>query len=166
MKNIPVSQINSQLSKLPYGPLTKVEVTHELGQFVEVMVKCNKRKKLDLVSFLHWIKPAVLHKQYKFLKLSSDIGFTGYVLWAWVDDSTLSNYMTQPRFLLKPIHWNEGRNLIIVDWFVEKNEVSQLKELYQYFVSSTKMSRKKINICIRDHQGNIIKTNKRSIYGR
>ncbi len=165
MKNKSVSFRNGQITKLPYGPLSKMEVTHELGQFIEIMSKCNMRQGLNLASFLHWIKPAVIHRQYKFLKLSGDVGFTGYVIWAWVDDSTLSNYMTQPRFSLKPMNWNEGRNLIVIDWFVEKNRASQLKELYKHVISSTKISRKEINICIRDSQGNVIKTNKRSIYG-
>ncbi|EGR1061473.1 TPA: toxin-activating lysine-acyltransferase [Vibrio cholerae] len=165
MRKTTVSFLNSQISGVPYGPLSKVEVTHELGQFLEVMVKCTKRRELNLASFLHWIKPAVIHRQYKFLKLSSDVGFTGYVIWAWVDDSTLSKYMTQPRFSLKPMNWNEGSNLIVVDWFVEKNRASQLKELYKQIISSTKISRHQINICIRDDQGNIIKTNKRFIYG-
>lgn len=129
------------------------------------MAKCSKRRELNLASFLHWIKPAVIHRQYKFLKLPSDIGFTGYVIWAWVDDLTLSHYMTQPRFSLKPMNWNEGRNLIVVDWFVEKNRASQMKELYKHVISATKISRRKINICIRDEQGNVMKTNKRSSYG-
>ncbi|MFB9217783.1 toxin-activating lysine-acyltransferase [Vibrio sinaloensis] len=165
MNNINISYKNSQITGIEYGPLSKVEVTHEIGQFLEVMSKCVKRKKLNLASFLYWIKPAVIHRQYKFLKLSSDIGFTGYVIWAWVDDLTLSNYMTQPRFSLKPMNWNEGSNLIVVDWFVERNRKSQLKNLYKHVMTSAKISRGEINICIRDDQGNIIKTNKRSIYG-
>ncbi|NOI24212.1 RTX toxin acyltransferase family protein [Vibrio mediterranei] len=165
MRKTSVSSVNSQISGLPYGPLSKIEVTHELGQFLEVMAKCASRRELNLASFLHWIKPAVIHRQYKFLKLSSDVGFTGYVIWAWVDDSTLSNYMTQPRFSLKPMHWNGGCNLIVVDWFVERNRLSQLKALYKHVISSTKISTREVNICIRDEHGNIIKTNKRSIYG-
>ncbi|EKO3570929.1 toxin-activating lysine-acyltransferase [Vibrio metschnikovii] len=165
MRKNAVSLVNSQITGLPYGPLSKVEVTHELGQFLEIMAKCDKRRELNLASFLHWIKPAVIHRQYKFLKLSSDVGFTGYVIWAWVDDLTLSNYMTQPRFSLKPMNWNEGSNLIVVDWFVEKNRASQLKGLYKHVMFSTNISRREINICIRDSQGNIIKTNKRNVYG-
>lgn len=165
MNKTSVSLVNSQISGLPYGSLSKVEVTHELGMFAEIMARCQSRQRLNLASFLHWIKPAVIHRQYKFLKLPSDVGFTGYVIWAWVDDSTLSNYMTQPKFSLKPMNWNEGNNLIVVDWFVEKNRVSQLSELYKHIVSSTKLGRHDIYICIRDEQGNIIKTNKRSIYG-
>ncbi|NAW68198.1 toxin-activating lysine-acyltransferase [Vibrio sp. V27_P1S3P104] len=165
MRKNAVSLVNSQITGLPYGPLSKVEVTHELGQFLEIMAKCDKRRELNLASFLHWIKPAVIHRQYKFLKLSSDVGFTGYVIWAWVDDLTLSNYMTQPRFSLKPMNWNEGSNLIVVDWFVEKNRASQLKDLYKHVMFSTNISRREINICIRDSQGNIIKTNKRNVYG-
>lgn len=53
---------NSQISDLAYGSLSKVEVNHESGQFVEVMSKCNKRRELNLASFLHWIKPAVIHR--------------------------------------------------------------------------------------------------------
>lgn len=165
MRKNSVSLVNSQISGLPYGPLSKAEVTHELGQFIEVMAKCDKRRELNLASFLHWIKPAVIHRQYKFLKLPSDIGFTGYVIWALVDELTLYNYMTQPRFSLKPMNWNEGSNLIVVDWFVEKNRASQLKNLYKHVMFSTNKSRREINICIRDSQGNVIKTNKRNVYG-
>lgn len=166
MRKNSISLVNSQISGIPYGPLSKAEVTHELGQFLEIMAKCAKRRELNLASFFHWIKPAVIHRQYKFLNSPSDIGFTGYIIWAWVDDSTLSNYMTQPRFSLKPMNWNEGSHLIVVDWFVEKNRASQLKELYKHVMSSTKINRHEINICIRDDQGHIIKTNKRSVYGR
>lgn len=63
------------------------------------------------------------------------------------------------------MHWNEGNNLIIVDWFVEKNKKSQLRELYRHITSSTDINRSAINICIRDDQGLIVRTNKRSIYG-
>lgn len=73
--------------------------------------------------------------------------------------------MTQPRFSLKPMNWNEGSNLIVVDWFVEKNRASQLKNLYKHVMFSTNKSRREINICIRDSQGNVIKTNKRNVYG-
>lgn len=165
MKSNPVSILNGKISGLRYGPLSKLEVTQELGRFVEVMSKCNQRSDLNIASFLHWIKPAVIHRQYKFLKLPSDVEFTGYVIWAWVDELTLSNYMTRPRFSLKPMNWNEGSNLIVVDWFVEKNKISQLKELYKFFLSSTNLTLGEVNICIRDTQGNIIKTNKRSLYG-
>ncbi|CAM2929018.1 RTX toxin-activating lysine-acyltransferase [Vibrio mytili] len=165
MKSKPVSFRNSQITQFPYGPLSKVEVTHEIGQFLEIMSKCNTRRGLNLASFMHWIKPAVIHRQYKFLKLSSDIDFTGYVIWAWVDSSTLDKYMTQSRFSLKPMNWNEGNHLIVVDWYVEKNNISQLRALYRFITSSTEINRKECNICIRDSQGNIIRTNKRSIYG-
>ncbi|KGY11879.1 hypothetical protein NM22_11340 [Vibrio tubiashii] len=165
MEGESISFYNSRITGCSYGALSKAEVTHELGQFIEIMVKSKTRQKINIASFLHWIKPAVIHRQYKFLKLSSDVGFTGYVIWAWVDDLTLSNYMTQPRFSLKPMNWNEGNNLVVVDWFVEKNRVSQLKELYKHVASSTKIRRGEINMCIRDEQGNVIKTNKRSIYG-
>ncbi|MGR5442708.1 hypothetical protein, partial [Vibrio mediterranei] len=40
MRKTSVSSVNSQISGLPYGPLSKVEVTHELGLFLEVMAKC------------------------------------------------------------------------------------------------------------------------------
>ncbi|SJN16562.1 hypothetical protein FM109_00675 [Vibrio casei] len=43
--------------------------------------------------------------------------------------------------------------------------MSQLRELYRFITLSAEMNRKEINICIRDSQGNIIKTNKRSVYG-
>ncbi|MFA0084607.1 toxin-activating lysine-acyltransferase [Vibrio sp. 10N.261.51.F12] len=164
MKHQSVSYFNSQISGLTYGPLSKAEVNHELGQFVEILAKCNTRRKLNIASFLHWVKPAIIHKQYKLLKLSSDVDFTGYVIWAWVDELTLIDYMTQPRFSLKPMNWNEGSNLIVVDWFVEKNNTIQLNKLYKFIVSSTGISRKEVNVCIRDSQGNVVKTNKRSIY--
>ncbi|NRF62593.1 toxin-activating lysine-acyltransferase [Vibrio coralliilyticus] len=165
MEEKTVSYYNNQITGMPYGALSKADATHELGRFVETMSKSKLRQNLNLSSFLHWIKPAVLHRQYKFLKLTSDVEYTGYVLWAWVDDSTLTKYMTQPRFFLKPMHWNEGNNLIIVDWFVEKNKNSQLRELYRHITSSTDINRSAVNICIRDDQGRIVRTNKRSIYG-
>lgn len=66
MRHQPISLLNNQITELSYGPLSKVEVTHELGQFLEIMSKCKTRKELNLASFLHWIKPAVIHRQYKF----------------------------------------------------------------------------------------------------
>lgn len=151
MRHQLISLLNNQITELSYGPLSKVEVTHELGQFLEIMSKCKTRRELNLASFLHWIKPAVIHRQYKFFKLSSDVGYTGYVIWAWVDDSTLNKYMTKPRFSLKPMNWNEGNNLIVVDWFVEKNNVSQLRGFYRFINLSTDIDRKECNICIMAH---------------
>ncbi len=43
MRKNAVSLVNRQISGLPYGSLSKVEVTHELGQFLEIMAKCDKR---------------------------------------------------------------------------------------------------------------------------
>ncbi|KLN66155.1 toxin-activating lysine-acyltransferase [Vibrio sp. VPAP30] len=165
MKGNSVSLYNSQITGQPYRPLSKAEVTHELGQFVETMSKSKSRQTINLASFIHWVKPAVLHRQYRFLKLSSDIEYTGYVLWGWVDDSTLLSFMTEPRFSLKPMHWNEGRNLIVVDWYAQKNNLSQIKAIYKHFTSSTNLSFKDVNICIRDSQGNVVRTNKRGLYG-
>lgn len=152
MRHQPISLLNNQITELSYGPLSKVEVTHELGQFLEIMSKCKTRRELNLASFLHWIKPAVIHRQYKFFKLSSDVGYNGYVIWAWVDDATLNKYMTKPRFSLKPMNCNEGNNLIVVDWFVEKNNVSQLRGFYRFINLSTDIDRRECNICIMAHR--------------
>jgi hemolysin-activating ACP:hemolysin acyltransferase len=160
-----VSALNGQISGVPYGSLSKTEVLHELGQFLETISKSKARQNINLASFMHWVKPAVLHRQYKFLKLSSDIEYTGYVLWAWVDDQTLHSYMTEPRFSLKPMNWNEGENLIVVDWFTATNVLSQIRSFYKHIISNTNIGLMGINICIRDEQGNVIRTNKRKEYG-
>ncbi|GAL12338.1 hypothetical protein JCM19233_3330 [Vibrio astriarenae] len=39
------------------------------------------------------------------------------------------------------------------------------EELYKFAISSAGLDRKNINICIRNEQGTVIKTNKRWIYG-
>lgn len=125
MRHQPISFLNNQITELSYGPLSKVEVIYELGQFVEVMSKCNKRRELNLASFLHWIKPAVIHRQYKFLKLSSDVGFTGYVIWAWVEAYTeawkthwVAGLCASPWFLLTAAQYIFPSSIILFGFMV------------------------------------------------
>lgn len=165
MKDKSISHYNSLMIDQPYRPLSKEEGIYELGQFVEIMSRSKRRQMINLASFIHWVKPAVLHRQYKFLRLTGDIDYTGYLLWAWVDDATLLSFMTEHKFLLKPMHWNEGGNFILVDWYMNRVCFRQMRTIYKQLTSAANLSFKDINICIRDEQGNIIRTNKRALYG-
>ncbi|PFG56475.1 RTX toxin acyltransferase family protein [Vibrio sp. ES.051] len=144
----------------------KQEVFQELGQFLEVSAKIADRSDINVRSFLHWVKPAILHDQYFLLKNEGDLEPFGYVLWAWVSKKTLNKYLTQKRFALHPMCWNEGEHLIIVDLAITDNTMSKsvVRSLYQKARKDANVSFKQINICIRDNYGLITKHNRKYSY--
>ncbi|MEZ8021085.1 toxin-activating lysine-acyltransferase [Vibrio splendidus] len=145
----------------------KEEVLQELGQFLEITAKVIDRQSINISSFIHWIKPAILHDQYLFIKNDGDLDPSGYVLWAWVSRKTLNEYFTQERFALHPMCWNEGKYLIIVDFVIADNSLSQtvIRNLYRRARSQADISFNTINICVRNQAGFVVKHNRKSDYG-
>ena len=163
-----VTQKNALFTGLEQQGKWKDEILLELGNFLEISSKNKERASaISIGSLLHWVKPAVLHNQYLFIKNKGDIDYSGYIMWAWVDDDTLNQYMKADRFVIHPMNWNEGENLIIIDFLY--NDSSRLnsiiKSLYRKARYSTKSNIKDIYICIRDSNGLVVRTNKRCIYG-
>lgn len=138
---------------------SKSEVLSVLGQLLEITAKLEDGKKINIESFLHWIKPAILHDQYLILKRDGDIEPSGYILWAWVNVKTLEEYFTKDCFALNPMSWNEGEHLIIVDFAI--SDYSNMYELYRRCRNKTGISYKWVNISIRNSAGLVIKNNRR-----
>ncbi|OCH41110.1 toxin-activating lysine-acyltransferase [Aliivibrio fischeri] len=163
-----ITQKNALLTGLEQQGKWKDEILLELGNFLEISSKSKERASISIGSFLHWVKPAVLHNQYVFIKNQGDIDYSGYVMWAWVDDDTLNQYMKADRFVIHPMNWNEGENLIIVDFLYNDSSRrnSIIKSLYRKARYQIKSNVKDIYICIRDSNGLVVRTNKRCIYGR
>lgn len=145
----------------------KYQIYCELGQFLEIASKSH-RKSIDIQSFLHWIKPAIIHDQYIVIKNDGDIEPSGYLMWAWVSKKTLSQYFEQDRFVLHPMSWNEGNNLIIVDFSIvdTRSTKSTLFNLYRRARKQVGLSNNQINICIRDSYGKVVKNNRNLVYVR
>lgn len=114
-----MSSYNSSSINLFLQPLTdkfKDADQQQIGMLLELCAQIPERKKIDICSFLHWIKPAVLHNQYLTLSREGGVLPCGYFSWAWINESTLARYMTNERFILHPSEWNEGEYFVIVDF--------------------------------------------------
>ncbi|WED22388.1 toxin-activating lysine-acyltransferase [Vibrio sp. JC009] len=165
-QNLPISSLNALFIGREQRGKSKEEVLQELGQFLEISAKSQGMQEINISSFLHWVKPAILHDQYVFIKNEGDIEACGYVLWAWVDRNTLIEYLNKERFSLHPMCWNEGEHLIIVDFFCSDKSISHflIKQLYRKARYQAGISYKSVNISIRDNTGSVVKHNRRDGY--
>ncbi len=68
---------------------------------------------MNISSFLNGVKPAILHNQFFLIREKGKLEYSGYVISAWVDDNTYSDFMIENRYVLQPMSWNEGKNLFI-----------------------------------------------------
>ncbi|MGF1724812.1 toxin-activating lysine-acyltransferase [Photobacterium nomapromontoriensis] len=100
-----------------------------LGDLCYVYANNNKRKKISVDSFYHWMIPAIKQEQIKLLKSEFDRYPSGYLIWAWVNNNTLDDYLTNPYFVPYPSQWNEGGNLIIFDICLPHPEKKFIKPL-------------------------------------
>ena len=122
-----ISTINAAIH--PLTDKFKDTNQQQIGALLELCARIPDRAGIDICSFLHWVKPAVLHHQYLFLWRERDIQPYGYTSWAWVNTETLKRYINDERFILHPSEWNEGDNLIIVDFFCLDNASFCLRRL-------------------------------------
>lgn len=158
-----ITSINSLfLGREQRGKL-KSEILQELGQLLEIAVKNKDRSTVNIGSFIHWIKPAILHDQYLYIKNKGDLEPSGYLIWAWVDTETLYDFFDKERFIIHPMGFNDGKNLIILDfcYLDENNNLSVIKKLYRKARNEAGVSYKNINICIRDSNGLVVSNNMR-----
>lgn len=154
-----LSDLNKVISKnTPYSH-NKDMILLSLGNFVDICSKDKRNKKLDIQSFMHWVKPAVLHGQYHLFYSDDRIRCIGFIMWAWVNDSTLQRYLTSNRFILHPSEWNEGRNLIIVDYCNLTKSHQKLREPLKN-IKKNKDNFDSITYCIRNDSGVPIKFKK------
>lgn len=153
-----ITKLNEKFLGRNCSGKSKLDVLGELGCFLEIFSNSEKAR-INIQSFLHWVKPAILHDQYIFLKLDGYVDFSGYVMWAWVDFDTLEKYLNDDRFIIHPMNWNEGGNLIVVDFFVKDKSCRQamMRAMYRQARNLVGLSHKDINICIRDNFGKVIK---------
>ncbi|PST90843.1 toxin-activating lysine-acyltransferase [Photobacterium jeanii] len=100
-----------------------------LGDLCYVYAKNEKRKKITVGSFYHWMIPAINHEQIKLFQGEFERSASGYACWAWVSDKTLNEYLTDPAFVPHPSQWNEGPNLIVFDVCLPYPEKTFLKKL-------------------------------------
>lgn len=163
-----ISEINEKFTHREPRGKTKQELQQCLGGFIELLASISHRRNIDLSSFLHWIKPAILHDQYLFIESKGEIDPIGYIIWAWVNDETLSNYMRKDRFAIQPINWNEGKNLIIVDYYLKDGVDirSHTKQMYRDAYRTLGITSRKVNVCIRDGSGTVLKNNWSRVYAR
>lgn len=161
--NLSISTKNSLFMERKQSGKTKSNILQEIGLLLEVTVKDEIHKNVNINSFLYWVKPAILHDQYILIKGKGDINPIGYVFWAWVDNNTLTEYLYDDKFVLHPMCWNDGDNLIIVDFMcTEKTYIlSLIKSLYRSARNKAFISYKDINICVRDNSGSVIKNNRK-----
>ncbi|MGF1879197.1 toxin-activating lysine-acyltransferase [Photobacterium frigidiphilum] len=147
-----LSGLNKVISReTPYSH-NKNMILFSLGVFLEICSKDERNKKIDIQSFIHWVKPAVLHGQYHFLYSEDKMKYTGFIMWAWVNDNTLQRYLTSDRFNLHPSEWNEGRNLIIVDYCNLTKLHQKLRKILKK-VKKHKNNFDSFNYCIRNDSG-------------
>ena len=142
----------------PPSAKSKQHLQMYLGELLEVCSQDAIRRNIDIKSFLHWIKPAVLHDQYLQIKNEGEVNTSGYITWAFVNDKTLQRYIQGARFVLHPSEWNEGQHLIVVDFCsigdprrFFKKALRQAKVLTEAGVAS-------ITVCTRDKMGNPVKS--------
>jgi len=114
MSSFNISSINALLH--PLTDKFKDTDQQQIGMLLELCAQIPARKKIDICSFLHWVKPAVLHHQYLVLSREGDILPYGYISWAWINEATFTRYSTDDRFILHPSEWNEGKVFVIIDF--------------------------------------------------
>jgi hemolysin-activating ACP:hemolysin acyltransferase len=148
-----ICDLNTVITGLPQTGLCKDETQQEIGRLVEICAKDTMRKNINIASFLHWIKPAVLHRQVLLLQREGDASANGYISWAWVNDETLAEYHSTPRFSLQPSEWNEGLNLIVVDFCALGSSEKIIRQLYKKTAALYKLGAQSINVCVRDATG-------------
>ncbi|PSU47328.1 toxin-activating lysine-acyltransferase [Photobacterium frigidiphilum] len=127
-------------------------VAWSLGNIVEICARDSRYKKVDIQSFLHWVKPAILHGQYKLFYTQDNIRCTGFIFWAWVNNDTVHRYINSNRFFLQPSEWNEGRNLIIVDYCDLTKSSNNIRKLFTIAELINK-NVDSISYCVRNEVG-------------
>ncbi|MEL4012793.1 toxin-activating lysine-acyltransferase [Dryocola clanedunensis] len=131
MKESLVSSVRTILN--PCTHYDREFVQQKMAELLELCIKSEICQGIDIHSFVHWAKPAILHQQYSFLFTEGDIEPTGYICWAWVDNSTLMRYLTSQRFILHPSEWNEGDNFIVVDFIYSHSKNLLRRDLLEKY---------------------------------
>ncbi|MGF1748830.1 toxin-activating lysine-acyltransferase [Vibrio cionasavignyae] len=100
-----------------------------LGTLTSIVAKIPSRRSLSISSFYHWVANGINNEQIKLLQGELDIEPTGYLIWAWANDKTVQEYLSDSKFVPHPSQWSEGRNLIILDIFLPSPQLDLIKEL-------------------------------------
>lgn len=100
-----------------------------LGDLCYVYANSNERKNISIRSFYYWMMPAINHEQIKLLQGDLERYPSGYIVWIWVNNKTLNDYLTNSKFVPHLSQWNEGDNLIILDVLLPNPKKSFFKRL-------------------------------------
>ncbi|WP_221274603.1 toxin-activating lysine-acyltransferase [Thaumasiovibrio subtropicus] len=114
-----------------------------------------KRAIISVRSVVKWLEPAVNHCQYLLLKGPYDRYDTGYVTWAWVDETTLKSYESDDRFYPHDSCWNEGNNLIILDVCIPFDLKFHLKKLFKLKKKIFENDINSVSYILRDSKGKV-----------
>jgi len=155
MKKFRISIANNNIhDNDDYRGSTKDDMNNCLGQLLDIAVKNKELNSINIKSFYHWVKPAILHNQFLCLKNTNEVYYSGYISWAWVDGNTLARYMNDTRFNISPSEWNEGSNLIIIDFLMNEKFIFSvrglIKKVFKYELIS------EIYFCKRNADGEVI----------
>ncbi|MCX7207587.1 MAG: toxin-activating lysine-acyltransferase [Proteobacteria bacterium] len=137
-----------------YKKKVRPDIQSSIGEILGVCSKDVVRRNIDIKTFLHWIKPAVLHGQFQLFKSEGSVYPTGYLTWALVDDDTLTRYLNEPRFILHPSEWYEGQHFVVVDFCSLGNSAALIRQL----LKSVRATQETVHICIRNDRGMPVKS--------
>lgn len=156
-----LNELNRIISPITPYFHDKDRVHWTFGNFIELCARDERKKNINIQSFLHWVKPAILNGQYHLFYSKDGSKCIGYIMWAWVNDETHVKYLKSKRFILHPSEWNEGRNLIIVDYCNMTRSHHLIKNLFKNN-RKIKSNVRTISYCIRKEDGTPLKA--RQIY--
>lgn len=146
-----ISVINTCIR--PPAEKSKAHFQMHIGALLEICGQDALRKNIDIKSFLHWIKPAILHDQFLLLQNAGEVSSSAYITWAFVNKETLHRYSYGPRFILHPSEWNEGTHLIVVDFCSLTDPRRLFKKLLNKAKALHELGIESITVCTRDKSG-------------
>ncbi|MEZ9523898.1 toxin-activating lysine-acyltransferase [Enterovibrio norvegicus] len=100
-----------------------------LGRLTAFYARRNDKKVISVGSFYHWMTPAIKHEQVRVYYDEYESTPNGYIIWAWLSDKTLDEYLTNEKFVPHPSQWNEGANLVVFDICFSKDNKKNLKDV-------------------------------------
>ncbi|EGQ9967402.1 toxin-activating lysine-acyltransferase [Vibrio cholerae] len=127
----PIHEWNSIILESSKRKIFYIERQALLGDLTYILATNQERRKLSVGSFYHWFINAIKHEQVHLLQDEFSRYATGYLIWAWVSDKTLDQYLTDPTFVPHPSQWNEGKNLIFFDICLPNKKLSTKRKLFK-----------------------------------
>lgn len=95
---------------------------YQLGLVAELMCRSDHYCGFPIACLKLWIEPAILMRQIKFFYDVSN-NCVGYITWAKVEEETYVRMVKDPSYILHLSEWNEGNELLIMDFMVLNGDV-------------------------------------------